>query len=381
VTIGPPLRANPGGQLTAGEIVGRTALVERLLDTLQLRSIVLTGERRLGKTTLTTLIEELAPARGWSLVKVSVEGLKTSDELYGVLIREIDRVGRSAVAKSARAAKDAVEGVKVAGVQLTPSAPVLDTVIRAAVERLDGRLLLVLDELPIFVRTADARSSGAGTDVLHALRRIRQDCGLRMLMLGSIGFHHATKDATGVLNDVDKEQLTALDRDDAIELALRLLSGEGLCDGDPLAVAAEIARQADCVPYYVHSIVEAAKRRPGRPPLLVEEVDGLVEAQLVPGDAWNMRHFRDRVPLYYGPDAALAIAALDAIAAAGDRAMSLDAIVTQLDLVRALAPVDRAAVQHVLTTLADDHYIVADAAGSRTFAFALVRRGWVITGR
>lgn len=379
--IGPPLRANPGGQLAADEIVGRAELVARLLETLKLRSVVLTGERRLGKTTLTTLLEKVALDRGWSLVKISVEGLKTSEELYGVLIREIDRVGRSAVGRSANAAKGAVEGVTVAGVQIKPSSPVLDETILAAMKRLEGRLLLVLDELPIFVRTADARSSGAGTDVLHALRRVRQDCGLRMLMLGSIGFHHASKDATGVLNDVDKERLTALDSDDAIELALRLLNGERLCGDDALAVAAEIARLADCVPYYVHSIVEAAKRRPGRPPLAVGDVDPLVEAQLISGDAWNMRHFRDRIPLYYGEDAPIAIASLEAIATAPDGALDLDTVIARLDLVAAIAPVDRAAVQQVLTTLADDHYIVSDAIGVRTFAFPLVRRAWIATGR
>ena len=378
---GPPLRANPGGQLTADEIVGRATLVARLLGTLEQRSIVLTGERRLGKTTLTTLLEQVAGDRGWQLAKLSVEGIQTSELLYDRLLREVDRAGRSTVRTKAKSATKTVEGATVAGVRVKRSSLTLDEVVERAVERLGGRLLLVLDELPIFVRTEDARISGAGIQVLHTLRRLRQDCGLRMLMLGSIGFHHAARDATGVLNDVDAERIGALELDDAVDLASRLLAGEQLCGPDAVEVSQEIAHLADRVPYYIHSIVEAAKARPGRPPLRTGDVDEIIEAQLTSVDAWKMRHFRDRIPLYYGTDARLATAALDVIAAAGDGVIGLDGIVSQLDLAPGLAPVDRSAVQQVLTTLADDHYVVADAAGNRTFAFPLVRRGWVMTGR
>lgn len=93
-----------------------------------------------------------------------------------------------------------------------------------------------------------------------------------------------------------------------------------------------------------------------------------------------MRHFRDRIPLYYGSDGATAIAALDAIATAAS-GMDLDTVVARLDLVAAIAPVDRSTVRQVLTTLADDHYLVSDADGVRTFAFPLVRRAWIATGR
>lgn len=111
--------------------------------------------------------------------------------------------------------------------------------------------------------------------------------------------------------------------------------------------------------------------------LSVRDVEEIVAAHLVDPD-WNMRHYRDRVPRYYGADAELATATLDAIANEGR--LDLDGVVARLDLDPALAPVKRASVRDMLTTLADDHYLVGDSAGMRAFGFELVRRAWIATG-
>jgi hypothetical protein len=86
-----------------------------------------------------------------------------------------------------------------------------------------------------------------------------------------------------------------------------------------------------------------------------------------------------RLPLRYGADGPLAAAILDAVA--HDRSLDLEATAARLNLDRVIAPVARPVVLQMLTTLTDDHYLVSHATGVRSFAFELVRRGWIATGR
>lgn len=44
------MRANPGGQLAPENVVGRDRLIAKLWDILTQQSVVLTSERRIGKT-------------------------------------------------------------------------------------------------------------------------------------------------------------------------------------------------------------------------------------------------------------------------------------------------------------------------------------------
>jgi hypothetical protein len=44
------MKSNPGGQLPVSEIIGRDDFVRRLWDIIARQSLVLTAERRMGKT-------------------------------------------------------------------------------------------------------------------------------------------------------------------------------------------------------------------------------------------------------------------------------------------------------------------------------------------
>ncbi len=51
------MRANPGGQLSPNEVVGRDRLIAQLWDILERQSVVLTSERRIGKTQVVKKME------------------------------------------------------------------------------------------------------------------------------------------------------------------------------------------------------------------------------------------------------------------------------------------------------------------------------------
>lgn len=46
------MKANPGGEISPSDTVGRDKLINRLWETLAHQSVVLVSERRMGKTTV-----------------------------------------------------------------------------------------------------------------------------------------------------------------------------------------------------------------------------------------------------------------------------------------------------------------------------------------
>lgn len=379
-----PIPINPGGVLAAEHVVGRKDDLARVMSVLETRSVVITGERRMGKTSLATLVETEAERRGWTVVRQSAEGKATLDALATSLEISFERRhGKLRRLKRAVRAGTAINAGPVTYAHNSGSDS-LEEVVEAAVEQADGKLLLVLDELPLFARALNRSTPGSqdGTAALHLLRHLRQTCpDLRMLCLGSIGFHHVIRDASGVLNDTERVRLhplsTSGEDSDAQYLARCLmLSAPDLVIGDPVAVADAIATEVQGMPYYVHKVMSAATE-PGRerrfgPDDVREIVADALSA--IADDPWDLRHYRDRVRRYYDEDAPLAYAALDALAAAAEP-QSLTDLQRLLDTNPALAPVDADRLRDVLERLEDDHYLIRHD-GCRTFAFDLIRRAW-----
>ena len=76
-----PLKSNPGGQLAPSDVIGRDKLISHLLDALEKHGVVLTAERRMGKTTILRKIQAEAPSQSciegkssfhWILQKTSI---------------------------------------------------------------------------------------------------------------------------------------------------------------------------------------------------------------------------------------------------------------------------------------------------------------------
>jgi ATP/maltotriose-dependent transcriptional regulator MalT len=58
------MKANPGGQLTPGEVIGRDRLIRKLWRVLETRSLVLSAERRMGKTSvIKKMTAEASPSK------------------------------------------------------------------------------------------------------------------------------------------------------------------------------------------------------------------------------------------------------------------------------------------------------------------------------
>lgn len=371
-----------GGIPQLADIVGRERECAEVLESFSGHGALLTGDRRHGKTSLTRLVEAACKDAGHQVVRVSAERSSFADFVEALAEK---------LAGTDSAYKQAISGwhfkVKAGPVVLERDLATrsLDLLVRAAVDaHRDGLLVLTLDEIPVLAKAMEGERPGSGAEMLHLLRRLRQDYPQRLVMVlsGSIGFHHVTQDALGATNDIAKVPVGPLLPADAVFLARCLLLGEQVTTSDEYAVGVAIATEAEGVPYYVHHLVKAARRlgtdRDG--PVKPYDIAPLVDDALHdPDDPWDLRHYRDRIPSYYGAGLTpLVIDVLD-VYAARDDPVSLDDVLRRLAAVREDVP-SRQQLIALIERLEADHYLSRVGPDSR-FASNLVRRAWLALQR
>jgi hypothetical protein len=178
--------------------------------------------------------------------------------------------------------------------------------------------------------------------------------------------------ANSPVNDMAAMDVPPLAETDAVRLAHLLIEGEALISPDRETAAAVIAREADCFPFYIHHIVRALKTRElDASPCNVTQV---VTSQLVDAnDPWELLHFRERIPIYYGDDQKAVCLILDELAVQPGPC-SVSALLTRLKGASTFD--DRERLLSVLSLMERDHYLKRDAEGQYHFRFPLIRRWW-----
>jgi hypothetical protein len=84
------MRANPGGIIGLAEIVGRDLLVQRLWEILQSQSLVLTSERRIGKTCVIRKMKEECAAPDVVCILNDLEALNSPQEFVDAVYKDIE---------------------------------------------------------------------------------------------------------------------------------------------------------------------------------------------------------------------------------------------------------------------------------------------------
>jgi hypothetical protein len=378
------MRVVLGGIPPLDDILGREGETAAVLESLRGHGVLLTGDRRHGKTCLTRLVEVAGTKAGHQLVRVSAE--RRSFVEFVEALADALSSGGSGLREEVDRWRLSLKAGPFAAERAPAPARSLDTLVQAALAAHPASLLvLCLDEIPVLARAMEDREPGSGADLLHLLRRLRQEHSgrLAMVLSGSIGFHHITADALGATNDVEKQPVGPLGRADAAYLARCLLMGEGVPVSDEAEVGRAVAAAAECVPYYVHQLVRSSRDLAGgrAEPVTPADIPGLVEAALVdPDDPWDLRHYRDRVTSYYGTDQEpLVSAILDLYADAdgvADGVVEIDEVRRRLETADLDSRPDRSTLVRLVERLEADHYLVRVGTGSR-FASDLVRRAWL----
>jgi hypothetical protein len=385
------MKANPGGQIATDAVVGRQQLLAILWETIEQQSLVMTAERRIGKTTLIRMMAD-RPADGWLPVLQDLERCHTASEFAMAVYREVHQfLGRTGkVTRRVKELLSALGGTEVGGLFRLPDqakTPWKD-VLTQSVEDLvhenqasEKRLLFLWDEVPFMLASIrDREGEQTAMEVLDLLRALRQTHGsLRMVVTGSIGLHHVLtslrdKDYNNSpLNDMAAIAVPPLQEADAAHLAELLIEGESLKSPDPKATALAIAREADCFPFYLHHIVKALKIRGLE--ATPDNVARVVASHLVDAnDPWELLHYRQRIPTYYRDDQKPVLVILDELA--GRETSSVNELLNMLKNVSTFD--DRERLLRVLSLLERDHYLKRDEDGRFRFQFPLIRRWWKI---
>lgn len=385
------LRVNPGGRLRPWEVVGCHEFIGSMWDVLPRQSVVLAGERRMGKTSvLGKMLAEAPP--GWLPIKRSLQGVKSPEEFVRALVADTEQALPGVLKRSlgSRLQKAGIKQIGVSAVSVEfdpPSEESWKDIATDAIGVLDREPdlspVLLWDELPHMVANVrHNRGPHVARDLLDLLRAARESHDrLRMVFSGSIGLHHVVRDlrAAGGMwvptHDMRIMDLPPLHEQDAVYLAGELLRNEGVACDDGTRVAAAIADEVDCVPYYVHYTVnELMMRQRGRRCGVVDAalVRNVVDAMLGdPQDMWQLHHYVERVDVYYGDDADCVKAVLDIVAAAS-RPPTLGEI--HALLAAYVVPPSLERLRDLLLLLSKDHYLTG---GPRyCFRLDLVRRIW-----
>lgn len=384
------MKANPGGQIDIKSVIGREQLIQLLWETIEQQSLVITAERRIGKTTVIKKMRD-EPEAGWVPVFQGLERCHSAAEFAMAVYKEIHQFlsAKGKVTRRARELFAALGGTEVGGLFKLPEKggaswkDVLTRAVEDLIHENDAsgtKLLFLWDEVPFMLANIrDREGEQTAMEVLDLLRALRQThAGLRMIITGSIGLHHvlsSLKDknyANSPTNDMAAIEVPPLTEPDAIKLATLLIDGEGLPSQDRPAVAAAIARVADCFPFYIHHIVKALRIREldATPP----NVTQVVASQLVDAnDPWELLHYRERIPIYYGDDQKAVSLLLDQLAVQPGTT-SVNELLAMLKGASQFD--DRERLLRLLSLMERDHYLKREDDGRFQFRFPLIRRWW-----
>jgi hypothetical protein len=387
------MKANPGGQIDTKAVIGRDKLIAATWEIVEQQSLVITAERRIGKTTVIKKMKD-EPQKGWVPVFQDLERYHTAEEFAMAVYKEIHQFlsQRGKVMRRAQEWFTAMGGTEIGGLFKLPEKKAgahWKDVLSRAVEDLThendasgSRLLFLWDEVPFMLANIrDREGERTAMEVLDLLRALRQThSGLRMVITGSIGLHHvltSLKDknyGNSPVNDMAPVDVPPLDEQDAVHLAELLIEGEGLTSNDKKAAATAIAGEADCFPFYIHHIVRALKIRGLQ--ATPENVSQVVASQLVDAnDPWELLHYRERIPIYYRDDQTAVCHILDEVA--GKQATA--SVSELLAMLKGSTTFDnKERLLRLLTLMERDHYLKRDQEGRYIFRFPLIRRWWKI---
>ena len=359
--------------------------------------LLLTGQRRMGKTSVLHELGRKLETDGWVVLFIDVEGETSEKDVIARLadeVRPIRGIWSRFAGPMARWAGDRIEQVEEiaarsfrlqvrAGIRSASWRRHGERLFRACAEH-DKPVLLAIDELPIFLSRMLREDDGVERvdDFLRWLRGVFQRLGGDapvLIVSGSIGLAPLVR-RLGIpdrINHLHPVRLGPWPRETSVECLERLAEDNGLRLEDGAANAVHETLGIG-VPHYVQTFFArlqelAAMRR--RDHASCEDVAEVRRELLGPSGDNDLVHYQTRLKEGLGDEESCTIA-MEILAEA-----ATEGIFTQeagRDLARLHAPMgddlpDR--IAEVLEVLVHDGYLEVSAKGHR-FPFRLLRDWW-----
>ena len=385
------MQINPGGRLDTKDVIGRDHEIDRYWRVLQRQGLVLSAERRIGKTHILFKMREECQS-GYLPFYQDLEAVHSIADLIRSIYRTVQQSLSTLPNVKAHIAKwSPLLPNKIAGIDLPTADGSWQALLAQAFDDLihpadnNTRILMLWDEFPLMLHNLQ-RGAGPDTpiqllDHLRALRLARAD-RLRFLFTGSIGLHLVLRSLrkAGNTNDPVNDMLSLtvppMAHPDTRDLAVALLRETRAAPAHIPRLASEIAKEIGGFPYYVHHVVDQLDQL-GRQPEL-EDVSAAVNHLVYdPHDPANLNYYVTRLSSYYAEDErSLALLVLDTLA----RELSPTPVPELLNLCKHRDPsLADERLRGMLTLLSEDHYIAPAPCATGVaydFRWSLVKKWW-----
>jgi transcriptional regulator with XRE-family HTH domain len=302
-------KANPGGDIAPEEVIGRDQLIITLWERLRQQSLIYLGERRIGKSSVLKKMKTQAPADILPIYR-DLEGIRKPIDFVEGIWQDTETYLRNT--GTTRRVRDFLSQITSQPFKEYRFPLGIDEHWKILLIKTIEDLLTIQNRQVVFIWDEISHMLGNFSDeeameLLDTLRGVRQTyADVRMLFSGSIGLHHIIKnlqksgyrhDPTNDMYAVDGHPLTL---NDATDLTIRLLQGEKINSPNLEAIAQEIAKAVDCIPFYIHHLIYQLKEVEGEitRTKIMETVD---QSLRNPFNPWKMDHYRERIDNYYTP--------------------------------------------------------------------------------
>ena len=277
--------------------------------------ILLTGQRRMGKTSVTRELGRRLEARGWVFLFIDIEGATCAEDVIADIAAAVHPV-RFVSSRLATTMKnwfmENIEEVSALDFRIKIRAGLSSGTWRRYGEQLirdcaeyDKPVLLVIDELPIFLKRILGQNDGAQRvdEFLSWLRSVVQGIGTRSLVLivsGSIGLKPLVQrlGITDRINHLDPFRLGPWDRNASVTCFERLAESHELPVEHGVAEAVYDALGTG-IPHHVQSFFARLREfaiMHGRDRVTVEDVVTVYRTALLgPSGQNDLVHYETRL--------------------------------------------------------------------------------------
>lgn len=392
------MKPNPGGIITGDAIVDREQDVDLIWRALQGKSVVLTSERRVGKSSVLRKMEE-NPENGWTPILYWIEGIwhpiEFVEGLYDLIIKKgilTDKFHNLKKYYTKYVGGDQIGSWKLPQIQEN-----WKTLLESTIEDISNaneKVLLMFDELPLmlshFIQSKDC-GPHVGMEFLDTLRGIRNKYEstqkIKFIFCGSIGIHLVIKNLkknfgynSDPINNMKIVSLSGMDDSGAKLLCKKLSEDENYQLDDMAGIFDYICKHTDNLPFYIQHVF-AYLQDLNEKTITEQSIENAIEYLLNdPKDDGFFNHYIDRIKTYYDEGIkTLALFILDKACKKEDYWQEDDII----NLAKTHQEIDDETVKEALNLLWGDHYLVRKRKdGKRFYKFKYsILQNWWITNR